>query len=399
MPSLKLTKPVIDDLRPKGSDQVYWDKTLSGFGLKVTPAGRKVFIVMYRTTDSQRRLRKYTLGPYGVMTLPMARAAAQKIMLARLGGEDPAAEKQSKRKRPAGLSIGEIIKQYKAEYLEPRQVGRETSRVLERIVLAQWTGRQITEITRKDIRECIEDIIRRGAVAMAGRAFKVIRALFNWCVGRGLLETSPCAGLTPPPSGRPRDRVLSDDELGRVLRAAMTMPDPYGPIVMLLAMTGQRRSEVAHMRWEELALEKGIWTIPGRRTKTRRTHVIHLTPQMLALLPDREDLQPLVFPSVNGKPYRYFSAIKRRHDAASGVMDWVLHDLRRTVATGMAGLGVAPHVADKILNHQGGAISGIAAVYQRFEFLAERQSALEIWSQHIDAMLELIGQKQIITTA
>ena len=97
MPTLKLTKSVIDDLKPGATDQVYWDQTLRGFGLKVTPTGRKVFIVMYRTTDSRRLLRKFTVGPYGVLTLFSARAAAQKILLARLDGQDPAAAKQASR--------------------------------------------------------------------------------------------------------------------------------------------------------------------------------------------------------------------------------------------------------------------------------------------------------------
>ena len=211
--------------------------------------------------------------------------------------------------------------------------------------------------------------------------------MFRWCVGRGLIETSPCAGLVPPPSGRPRDRVLTDEELGKVLQTAMALPAPYGQIVTMLALTGQRRSEVAHMRWDELDLAKGIWSIPARRTKTRRAHIVHLTPQMLELLPDQIDGQPLVFPSVSGRHYRYFGATKKRHDELSGVRGWVLHDLRRTVATGMAGLGVAPHVADKILNHQSGTISGIAAVYQRHEFLAERKTAVELWSSHVEAVL------------
>lgn len=382
MPTLKLTKPRIDDLKPKATDQVYWDQDLRGFGVKVTPAGRKVFIVMYRTLDGQH-LRKYTLGPYGVMTLISARSAAQKILLARLAGQDPAAEKQSRRKRPAGLEIGAVIAQYKREYLEPREIGGETVRVLERIVLPQWKGRQITAISRADVRDLIGTILQRGAYAMAGRALTVIRAFFNWCVGRGVIETSPCAGLIPPQAGRPRDRVLSDEELSSVLRTSMSLPDPYGPIVMFLALTGQRRSEVAKMRWEELDLDKCIWTIPARRTKTRRSHVVHLTPWMKARLPEQQEGQPLVFPSAQGKTYEYFSAMKKRHDTASGVTGWVLHDLRRTVATGMAALGVAPHVADKVLNHQSGAISGIVAVYQRHEFMAERKAALELWSNHV----------------
>lgn len=385
MPTLKLTKPLIDDLRPQATDQVYWDQSLRGFGLKVTPAGRKVFIVMYRTTDD-RRLRKYTLGPYGVMTLISARTAAQKVLLARLDGQDPAAEKQARRRRPVGLEIGAVIQQYKLEYLEPREIGLETVRILNRIVLPLWKGRQISSINRTDVRDCIEAIVQRGALAMAGRALTVIRAFFNWCIGRGIVETSPCRGLIPPSSGRSRDRVLSDDELAAVLRTGMTLPDPYGPIVMFLALTGQRRSEVAGMRWEELDLDKNLWTIPARRTKTRRGHVVHLTPQMKALLPDRDEEQPLAFASAQGKTFQYFSAMKKRHDAASGVKDWVLHDLRRTVATGMAALGVAPHVADKILNHQSGAISGIVAVYQRHEFMNERKAAIELWSTHVDTI-------------
>lgn len=222
---------------------------------------------------------------------------------------------------------------------------------------------------------------------MVGRALTVIRAFFNWCVGRGLIESSPCTGLIPPPASRPRDRVLSDDELAAVLRTGMSLPDPYGPIVMLLALTGQRRSEVAKMRWEELDLDKGLWTIPAKRTKTRRSHVVHLTAQMKALLPIPEEGQPLVFPSAQGKAYQYFSAMKKRHDEASGVKAWVLHDLRRTVATGMAALGVAPHVADKILNHQSGTISGIVAVYQRHEFMAGRKAAIELWSRHVEAIV------------
>lgn len=386
MPTLKLTKPLIDDLKPQATDQVYWDQSLRGFGLKVTPTGRKVFIVMYRTIDGQR-LRKYTIGPYGLMTLFSARSAAQKILLARLDGQDPAGEKQSRRKRPDGLEIGAVVQQYKREYLEPREIGLETVRILDRIVLPQWKGRQITGIARADVRDLIETIMQRGAYAMAGRALTVTRAFFNWCVGRGIIEVSPCRGLIPPPAGRPRDRVLSDDELGAVLRTGMSLPDPYGPIVMFLALTGQRRSEVANMRWEELDLQRGIWTIPARRTKTRRSHIVHLTQQMRALLPIPEEGQPLVFPSAQGKIYEYFSAMKRRHDVASGVKGWVLHDLRRTAATGMAALGVAPHVADKILNHQSGAISGIVAVYQRHEFMAERKTAIELWSNHVAGIL------------
>lgn len=169
------------------------------------------------------------------------------------------------------------------------------------------------------------------------------------------------------------------------------MPDPYGPIVHMLALTGQRRSEVAEMTWDEIDLDKAIWTIPSGRTKTKRSHIVHLTAEMIAILPKRHVDQQLVFPSSSGKFYRCFSSLKRRHDKTSGVIGWVLHDLRRTVATGMAALGVAPHVADKLLNHQSGVINGIAAVYQRHEFLTERKAAAELWSKHVTVGLSRVS--------
>ncbi len=304
---------------------------------------------MYRTTDSRTLLRKYTLGPYGVLTLFSARAAAQKILLARLDGQDPSAARQASRRRPAGLRLEEVIAQYRTDYLEPRGVGGETLRILKRIMLTEWRDRQITDISRADIRQCIDSIMQRGAVAMAARAFRVIRAMFNWCVGRGLIETSACVGLVPPPTGRPRDRVLTDDELAVVLGSTMA----------------------------------------------RRSHAVHLTPEMLALLPEREDDQPLVFSSPSGKPFQAFGETKKRHDKASGVSDWVVHDLRRTVASDMAALGIVPHVADKILNHQGGAIRRIAAVYQRHEFMAERTAATELWSRHVTAILRVCNDPAV----
>lgn len=189
MPTLKLTKAVIDDLKPAATDKVYWDKSLPGFGVKVTPAGRKVYIVIYRTADSRRSLRKYTLGPYGTLTLVMARNAAQKVLLARLDGQDPAAEKQLKRKQPHGLTIDDAVERYTVEYLEPRQIGRETKRILERIVLAAWRGRQISAITRSDVRDCIDAIVERGANGMAARLQGCVGAVQMVC------RTWSCGGV------------------------------------------------------------------------------------------------------------------------------------------------------------------------------------------------------------
>jgi integrase len=165
------------------------------------------------------------------------------------------------------------------------------------------------------------------------------------------------------------------------------MGGPYSCIVEFLALTGQRREEVARMKWNELDLAQRVWTIPKSRTKNAKEHVVHLSEQSMAVLKRADKKEPFVFSVLGTRPFQQFSKHKRRLDQLSGVTEWRLHDLRRTCVSGMARLGIAPHVADKILNHQAGTISGVAAVYQRHEFLSERREALDLWGAHIGAIL------------
>jgi integrase len=185
-----------------------------------------------------------------------------------------------------------------------------------------------------------------------------------------------------------RDRVLDDRELARVILAARKIGGPYGGIVEFLVLTGQRREEVAGLSWEELDLAKRICTIPKARTKNGKAHMVHLSRQALTVLKRADQRGPLVFSLLGTKRFQDFTHAKRRLDQLSGVTGWRLHDLRRTCVSGMARLGVAPHVADKILNHQAGTISGVAAVYQRHEFLAEREQALDVWGAHVGKLLK-----------
>src|SRR5262249_16009552 len=150
-----------------------------------------------------------------------------------------------------------------------------------------------------------------------------------------------------------------------------------------LALTAQRREEVARLQWVELDLAQRIWTIPKSRTKNAKAHVVHLSEQSMAVLARADKQGPYIFSLLGTQPFHEFSPPKCRLDQLSGVTGWRLHDLRRTCVSGMARLGVAPHVADKILNHQAGTISGVAAVYQRHDFLAERRDALELWGAHV----------------
>jgi integrase len=162
--------------------------------------------------------------------------------------------------------------------------------------------------------------------------------------------------------------------------------------VEMLALTGQRRDEVGRMAWVHLDLEKGLWVVPGEHAKNGKPHTVHLSNLVLSLLSHIPRVGNLVFSSDGTTLFQGYSKAKARLDRISGVSGWTLHDLRRTVVTGLARLGVAPHVADKILNHQSGTISGVAAVYQRHEFMSERKAALQRWGSHINSIgLRSIG--------
>jgi integrase len=374
MPRIKMTKSNIDALPIGKSDVVYWDVGRPGFGVKVTPKGRKVFVVLYRTGGAGSRLRKYTIGPYGRVTLHQAQVAAQKVFTAKLEGRDPAGEKrEAKRRVDADVS--------------QRRSGGEISRLLRREIGKAWGSRSIHEITKRDVVEVITAIEQRGAPIAANKALKTLKTFLRWCVGRAVLDQSPADGIPLPAKEVSRDRVLVDDELARVIIAARKIGGPYGGIVELLALTAQRREEVARASSDELDIGQRIWTLPKGRTKNGKPHIVHLSNEAIVVLNRASKIGSFVFSLDGAKPFQEFSRAKRELDELSGVKDWRLHDLRRTCVSGMARLGIPPHVADKILNHQAGTITGVAAVYQRHDFLAERKDALEQWGAHVRKIL------------
>src|SRR6266568_1058912 len=388
MPRIKLTKSVIDALATPPKEVVYWDSASPGFGVKVTPKGRKVFIVLYRTAGAGSRLRKYTIGPYGRVTLHQARVAAQKVYALRLEGRDPAGEKREAKRRVVADRVDELLEAFIAQHVSQNRSAAEVSRMLRREVGLPWGSRGIHEITKRDVIEVVSAIEQRGAPVAANKALKAIKTFLRWCVGRALLDQSPADGIPLPTKEVARDRVLSDEELARVITAARTIGDPYGGIVELLALTGQRREEVARVTWDEVDLDQRLWSLPNRRTKNGKPHIVHLSDQSIAVLNRAPNLGQFVLSLSGAKPFQMFSLAKRHLDELSGVRDWCLHDLRRTCVSGMARLGVAPHVADKILNHQTGTISGVAAVYQRHDFVAERRDALQLWGTHVARVLD-----------
>ncbi len=391
MPRIKFTKTAIDTIPTPTADVVYWDAGCPGFGVKVTPKGRKVFLVLYRTAGAGSKLRKYTIGPYGRVTLHQARVAAQRVFSAKLEGRDPAREKREARVREVTDRMQDVLETYMAQRLSANRSAAEISRLLRREVGETWGHRSVHDIGKREIVELVSKIVARGAPVAANKTLKSIKTFFSWCVGRAVLDKSPAEGIPLPAREQARDRVLNDDELANVIRAARLMSSPYGAIVELLGLTGQRREEVACATWAEFDIEQCSWTIPKERSKNGRSHVVHLAAGSIAVLKKMPRRGSYVFSIPSSKPFGQFSAAKRELDALSGVTGWRLHDLRRTCVSGMARLGVAPHVADKVLNHQAGTISGVAAVYQRHDFLAERKDALERWAAHVQKIVTKNG--------
>ncbi len=396
MPKMKLTKRAIDDLQPGDKDAFFWDADITGLAVKVTPKGKKTFMVQYRPGGRGSPTRKIFIGPFGEVTLHKARTEAKRILGLRAEGRDPALERQQAKQRAISNKFADIAADFLAKHASQNRTVDETARILKRDVLPKWGKRSIHEIGKRDVNDLLDAIVARGSHVMANRTLANLRKLFNWCVSRGIITASPCEGISAPHREKARDRVLSDDELIAIFNAAKQMGGAFGAIIQMLILTAQRRNEVSEMTWNELDLNNDIWTIPGSRTKNEKPHFVHLSEQATAVLSSVLNVGAFTFTSNGKTPFSGFSKAKKRLDELSGVTDWRLHDIRRTVTSGMAQLGIAPHVADKILNHQSGTISGVAAVYQRHEFLDDRKTALNAWGNYVQSLLEKTDRDNVV---
>jgi integrase len=254
-------------------------------------------------------------------------------------------------------------------------------------VVASWGDRAIASITTADVLRLVDGIADRGAGVSANRTLQQARALFGWCVKRKIIPTNPAAGIDLPHRERPRDRTLNEGELRAAWAAFKSMGHPYGDLGRLLLLLAQRQGETASMRWDQLDLARATWTIPGAVAKTGAEHVVPLPPAAVAILEAIPRVDgDLVFPArVGGKPITGFGRVLKTVHELSGTAAWHWHDLRRSARTGMARLGVLPHVAERILNHAVG--SEIARIYDLHRYLPEMRRALELWSAELERIV------------
>ena len=400
---------------PKGKRIEHWDAVVPGFGLRVTDAGGKSFFLRTRSGAEQLRMS----WPYPATSLGAAREAAKAVLSDLSQGIDPKEKKveaEREAARTKANTIEEVCALFIERYAKPKNKSwQETDRTFKANVIPRWSGRPVTKITKRDVIDLLDSVIDRGSPIMANRVLACVRKLFGWCVERGILEHSPAAGIKAPGREVSRDRVLSDDELVAVWRAASAQGWPFGPLVQLLILTAQRRDEVGEMAWDEIDFERALWTIPRERAKNGLAHEVPLSRPALELLSNLPRVGSLVFTTTGKTAVSGFSKAKASIDtkmlksrqkaltdagadpkSATPMADWIIHDLRRTATTGMAQLGVPPHIADKILNHKTGSIQGVAAVYNRHGYLEERRHALEAWAAQVERLLKPAATEKVV---
>lgn len=389
MPTLKLSATKVDKTPPPLSGRTeLWDSQTRGLGLRITPSGTKTWVMMYRVDGKQRRL---TLGRYPDLSLSDARTEATKHLTTIAKGADPVdvrdAEKRDRIEKRSNR-LDHVSAEFIERYAKPKNRSwKETERILNREVIPDWGKRSVADIKRRDVITLIDNISDR-APFMANRTLSAIRRFFNWCVERDLIEINPASGVKPPAVEKSRDRVLTDDEIKAFWTGCDKLGWPFGPAFKLMLTTGQRRDEVACMRWDDLDTENALWTLLREQTKSDRLHEVPLSSLALQILETVPRMGEHVFTTNGRTSISGFSKAKRELDEASKLTDWRLHDLRRTVASGMARIGIAPHVIEKVLNHAGGQISGVAAIYNRHGYSDEKQRALDAWANSLVALWE-----------
>jgi integrase len=342
--------------------------------------------VQYRYAGEKRRV---PLGGCGAISLASARDAARALLGDVAKGKDPAAERKAAvlwAKRKA-LTLGGLIDQWEKLHLAGKRPNYSVAAASAlRRSFAKHLDMPAASLDRTTIVGVLDDLAKDGKAAMAGATARYGSALFGWAIRRGSLTVNPFERVPAAPTVR-RERILTADEIRRVWQATEE-PGAFNAIVRALLLTGQRREEVSGLASSELDPNFSVWTLPATRSKNRKPHVVPLSAQMQALLQARSESSEgeLVFEGERGV-FSGWSKSKIRLDRRSGVKGWVLHDLRRTAATGMSELGVAPHIVEAVLNHASGHKAGVAGVYNQARYASETRRALDLWGAHVEAIV------------
>ncbi|MCW7543057.1 site-specific integrase [Aurantimonas litoralis] len=403
MPKLNLTTRFVDTIRADKRTE-FWDETIRGLTLRVTPTGAKSWSIVWTGEDDGIK-RRLTLGSYPTMDLHSARKRALGELAKISEGADPMTRKRAAR---AEMTLSELAGLYVEKYAKPNKRSWQTdARVLANdVVPIIGSTRKISSIGRRDILDAIDRKIDEGKPIASRQVLAITSKFFNWAVAEDYLTASPVAGVQQRAKARSRERVLSNAEIRYVWKqiGLASVSTPMRQIIRLLFLTGQRAGEVAGMRRGELDLTAALWTLPGARTKNGREHTVPLSPAAVAIVEtaiarmgkDADDPTAPLFrkieTAITGNAVAH--AVRDKLQLEDGP-DWTPHDARRTMATRMAeDLDVDPHHIEAVLNHITGHRSGVAGTYNRSTYLVAKRRALDLWANHLDAITS--GRKAVV---
>ena len=417
-----LTIKALENLKPASTRREISDGHTRGLYYVLQPTGVASWAFRYRIANKSKKL---TLGPCPEIDLPTARKLAVDAAKMVRDGKDPAAVKQvaKEAERAPAAPIPDLfedvlelfLKRHAQKNTRPRSY-RSTKLNLEKDFLKAWRGRRLSELTRKDVNAILDTIIDRGAPVQANRSLAGLRKMCNWAVGREIITVSPCDHLQAPTVEKKRQRFLTLEEIKLVWTAFDRDGWAFGDIAKLLTLTAQREDEVGGMLWAEVDFNERVWNLPAERSKNGYPHKIPLSDQAIGILQSLPRINhegkpsTFVFTTTGKTAVSGYSRAKRRFDklvfelqkkkAVEAGLDpekveplpnWTYHDLRRSATTHLAAMGFQPHVVDAILNHKSGKISGVAAIYNVFEYLDERKEALEAWGKRIEELMSDAG--------
>lgn len=390
--SVLLTEAKIKALGPPDKGQAeYCDTLVPGLRIRIGVSGAKSFVLRKRVAGKYRNI---TLGRYSErLPLADARKRSRQILSDVEFKADPVASLPVPRNRRSdGYTVNALWPGYRKVKADLRKIG-EIERVFKRHILPEFGDRAADRITRSEITRFIDEIAERTPV-MARNVLSYFSAFYTWALPRlDRLPGNPCRDAGRPPKPKSRERVLSDKEIGALWHVLDGEGAPFGPAIKLLLLTGQRRNEVFEAERAEFDFDKALWTIPSARAKNGVAHLVPMSPPVLALVKsmlkhDRGDkLIPArgnweVGPSGFSKAMSRVRA-KLEERIGETVPHWTIHDLRRTMATGLQRLAVRLEVTEAVLNHLSGARSGIVGVYQRHNYLDEKRKAVVIWGKEV----------------
>jgi len=419
----KLTEIRLKSLKPPaGGRLVEVDSEVQGLCFRVTAGGARSWLIRYRV-KGQPGQRCVVPGPYPTVSLAAARQRAREIITAAKRGED-LAEGERKRAAVAAASKPDTVANVAEEFIRRSLEGREraasyvsaTRRMFDEHMLPRWRTRDIRSITRRDVVALLDGIVDDGKPVLANRVLAAVRAMFNWAIRRGIVDASPAALVERPAEEKARDRALSAEEITVLWPLFSGLGYPFGPFFQMALATGQRRDEVARMRWADIDASERTWNLSGDQTKARRAHAIPLSPIAWEIPIKAKDgarslsegsvtktgenakESPYVFTTTGDTPISGYGKAKARvdsmvakartEDRLDPLAPWTIHDLRRTTASGLGKLGASRFIISRVLNHADSSVTGI---YDRHAYLAEKRHALESWGTYLSNLVRPPG--------